>query len=446
MENQLVSVIIPVYNADDNLYTAIDSILGQTYKNIEVIVVNDGSRDDGYTQSIIDEYGTRIKAYQKVNGGVADALNYGIEFANGDFIARMDADDISFPDRIEKQVAFLNAHEEIDICGTQFYRLRGNNIVIGPQNPCTNGEIVISMMFNNCLCHPSVMMRTSVLQNGNLYDKNAVAEDYEFWLRNLCEHKMANLPEKLLLYRIWDHNFTILNKDKVTVFSTLIIRKALMEKLNIDSAIYPDNIINISCGLEVNSLWERMQYITLAHQYLNNIMERCGKKNIVAKTEVEQAIRTQWIKYLEVSGIWYYCLSLRNKKACEFDHFYLIRNDLKMLKAKIDSIIDERIHIKVVICGVGKACESSLMALDNLICGGKVTIVGFTDNKVRYYTYKDIEYRVITVANISDMDFDYVIISSTKFFEPLKEDLLSAGVEEEKIWNGQWAKICLESV
>lgn len=445
MENKLVSVIIPVYNADDNLYTAIDSILGQTYKNIEVIVVNDGSRDEGYSQAIIDEYGTRIKAYQKVNGGIADALNYGIGFANGEFIARMDQDDVSFPDRIEKQVAFLNAHEKIDICGTQFYFLKGNNIELGSQNPCTNGEIVVSMIFSNCLCHPSVMMRASVLQNGNIYDKNAVAEDYEFWLRNLCGHKMANLPEKLLLYRIWDNNFTISRTDKVTEFSTLIIRKTLKEKLNIDDTIYPDNIINVNYGLKVNSFFDRVQYVILAHQYLNDIMERCVKMDIATRTEIEQAIRVQWIKYLNISEIGYY-LSLKNKDVYEFDRFCFIQNELKMLKMEMDSIINGRMNIKVVICGVGRACNSFLMALDNAISRGKITIVGFADNMVRHYTYKDIEYDVTTLTNISDMDFDYAIISSAKFFESLKEDLLGAGIEEERIWDRAWARMCLESI
>ena len=445
MENKLVSVIIPVYNADANLYMAIDSILGQTYKNIEVIVVNDGSKDNGYTQSIIDEYGERIKAYEKVNGGIADALNYGIGFAKGDFIARMDQDDISFPDRIEKQVTFLETHKDVDICGTQFYYLKGNNLEMGPYNPCTNGEIVVSMLFNNCLCHPSVMMRASVLLDEARYDKDAVAEDYEIWLRKLCKYKMANLSEKLLLYRITGNNYTVLRVDKVVTFSTKIIRKALVEKLNIDDTLYPDNIINISYGLKVNSFFDRAQYLMKAHQYLNDIMEHCCIMNIAERDEVEQAIRAQWIKYLNISEIGYY-LQLRKKGACGFDSFNLILDELKMLKTKVDSTLNGTTNMKIVICGVGKACESLLMSLDNAVNKGTVTIIGFTDNKVRNYIHKGTAYDVITVSKVLDMDFDYAIISSAKYFEPLKKDLLDAGVPEEKIWDRAWARICLESV
>ena len=123
-QDKLVSVIMPVYNADEHLREAIESILNQSYRNIEIIVVNDGSKDNGYTDSIIRKYESMVQYFYKENGGIADALNYAISKANGDYIARMDQDDISLPDRIEKQVEFMETNTDVAVCGTRFVHCR----------------------------------------------------------------------------------------------------------------------------------------------------------------------------------------------------------------------------------------------------------------------------------------------------------------------------------
>ena len=123
MKSGLVSVVMPVYNASPFLREAIDSILNQTYPLIELIVINDGSNDAGKTENIILSYGNKVKYIKKENGGVASAINMGIAYANGEFIARMDADDISLPTRIELQVKYMQNHPDIGVCGTRYKRI-----------------------------------------------------------------------------------------------------------------------------------------------------------------------------------------------------------------------------------------------------------------------------------------------------------------------------------
>lgn len=120
--NPLVSIIIPVYNGADYMREAIDSAIAQTYENIEIIVVNDGSRDDGETERIALEYGDKIKYYHKENGGCASALNYGISKMNGEYFSWLSHDDVYFPDKIKKQVEYIEKNgfddgETVISCG-----------------------------------------------------------------------------------------------------------------------------------------------------------------------------------------------------------------------------------------------------------------------------------------------------------------------------------------
>lgn len=198
-QDKLVSVIMPVYNADEHLREAIESILNQSYGNIEIIVVNDGSKDNGYTDSIIREYKSMVQYFYKENGGIADALNYAISKVNGDYIARMDQDDISLPDRIEKQVKFMETNTDVAVCGTRFYMLKDGGIENAEDYPISTEAISIALLFGNVLCHPSIMFRASAIKGKWRYSKDSIAEDYDLWLRMMHEEKMTNLPEKLLL-------------------------------------------------------------------------------------------------------------------------------------------------------------------------------------------------------------------------------------------------------
>jgi len=201
MKCPLVSVVMPVYNGDRYLREAIESILNQTFTDFEFIIINDGSTDK--TEEIILSYDDKRISYVKneSNLKISETLNKGIALAQGEYIARMDADDISYPDRFEKQVLFMEENVDIGVCGTWLRTLGDLNEVW--QVPVSHKEISTQMLFNSCLMHPTVFIRKSLLLNGYLYDDDfTCVEDYELWVRLSDKTLFHNIPEVLLDYRI----------------------------------------------------------------------------------------------------------------------------------------------------------------------------------------------------------------------------------------------------
>ncbi len=197
-----VSVIMSVYNTKEQwLRTAIESILSQTFKDFEFIIINDGSTNNA--ENVILSYNdTRIKYIKQENQGLANAINNGLEIAKGEYIARMDSDDISLPERFEKQVRFLDDNLNISILGTAFEQFPERKVTKHPKNPN-----FLDLLSDCCIAHPSVMMRKSDLEKYNLsYSPDYDCEDYELWSRAILVLKFANLEEVLLKYRWHKYN------------------------------------------------------------------------------------------------------------------------------------------------------------------------------------------------------------------------------------------------
>lgn len=207
-EEPLVSVIMPVYNAGDFLKDAIDSILTQSYTNFEFLIFNDGSVDNSL--EIIQSYNdSRINiAYNGQNKGYVEHLNNGIVIAKGKYIARMDSDDIAEPNRLEKQVIFMETNNDYVICGS-YANIFGNkksHLIL----PSDNKSIKLFLLYNTAFCHPSVLIRKKSLIDNNLfYSKELMpAEDSDLWTRLAFFGKMYNIPEFLLNYRVHSENIS----------------------------------------------------------------------------------------------------------------------------------------------------------------------------------------------------------------------------------------------
>lgn len=209
IQNPLVSVLMPVYNCETFIQEAINSILSQTFSNFELIIIDDASTDN--TSKIIDSYkDNRIKFIQKQrNTGYTDSLNFGLDIAKGDFIARMDGDDISLPDRLQKQVNILNSNYNIIACGTWYETFPSNNV---RRHPERHEDIKITLLSHSALAHPSVMLRKKPLRDHNIYYNRNLepAEDYDLWTRIIKFGELVNIPEVLLLYR--EHEYQVSNK------------------------------------------------------------------------------------------------------------------------------------------------------------------------------------------------------------------------------------------
>lgn len=208
-----VSVVMPVYNAEKYVTKAIDSVLNQTLADFEFIIIDDGSTDG--SEAILASCAAsdqRIILHRQQNSGLTASLNRACGLARGTYIARMDADDISLPRRLEKQVHYLERHSEIGVLGTWIQDI-GAGDEPGPiwPLPTTPATIRWFLMFGNCVAHPSVMARREIIQDLGYRPEAPHVEDYDLWIRASAVTGVANFPEVLLKYRVLGKSVSSLN-------------------------------------------------------------------------------------------------------------------------------------------------------------------------------------------------------------------------------------------
>ncbi len=223
----IVSVLLPVYNGQPYLEKAVQSILGQTFEDFEFIIINDGSADG--SKAVLERFADRddrIRLVHQENQGLVPSLNRGLSMAKGRYIARMDADDISLPERLEHQVQFLDSNPEVGVVGTQHVWIGADGEVTHrPSLPTDPSFIAWRLLFVTCIVHPSVLARRSLLRRLEGYAEWAeYGEDYELWTRAVLESKFANLPQILLKYRRWDGEQA--TKSKREVIDQTVCRSA----------------------------------------------------------------------------------------------------------------------------------------------------------------------------------------------------------------------------
>lgn len=197
-----VTVLMAAYNAMAHLHEAVQSIQAQTYDDWKLIVVNDGSQDGtGEYLDALDD--PRIAIIHQQNMGLAQSLNRALSECDSEYAARMDADDIAFPDRLAKQVQFLDEHPAVGLVGTQIQRLGESKVDGGSALPTTHQEIVDALMeTHHAMCHPTIMCRTSIMKTVGGYWENGLGEEWDLFLKIGEKTELANLNEVLLSYRI----------------------------------------------------------------------------------------------------------------------------------------------------------------------------------------------------------------------------------------------------
>lgn len=201
--NPRVSVLLPVYNGDKYLRESIDSILSQDYRDFELLIVDDGSVDR--SKGLISEYKDPRIVFIEIsrNNGLIGALNKGLSVARGEYVIRMDQDDIALPMRITRQVNFMDRHPEVGAAGSWVLAFgEGGKRII--RTEIDDRMLRVKLLLGNQLIHPSVIIRTSVLNKHNLfYDPDYChSEDYKMWLDISKYAKLANIPKVLLKYRM----------------------------------------------------------------------------------------------------------------------------------------------------------------------------------------------------------------------------------------------------
>jgi glycosyltransferase involved in cell wall biosynthesis len=199
-----VTVLLPVYNGEKFLRPAIDSVLAQTYRNFELLIINDGSSDG--TEAIIQSYRDDRIVYvrNEQNLRLIATLNRGLDLARGVYVARMDADDVSRPQRLERQVGFMDANPGVAASGSAYQVLAHGLVVRRAPLPTDPQELKCRSLFHCPLAHPTVIMRRDVLREASLrYPADYPhSEDYALWVRLQDNHQLANLPEALVKIRV----------------------------------------------------------------------------------------------------------------------------------------------------------------------------------------------------------------------------------------------------
>lgn len=197
-----ITVLMSVYNGKLYLRQAIESILNQTYQNFECIIIDDCSTDSSL--KIINSYDdSRIKVlHNNLNFGLSRSLNIGLSLSQGDYIARMDADDISLPQRFDVLKRYMDNNPDVGICGSWAETIEKSPRKLTPD--CSPENIRTELFFHNIIIHPSVIIRKSVLEGNHLEynEKLLFAQDYDLWVKCSKYTKITNIPEFLLRYRI----------------------------------------------------------------------------------------------------------------------------------------------------------------------------------------------------------------------------------------------------
>lgn len=311
--NPKITVLLPVYNCEPYVKEAIDSILHQTFTDFEFLIIDDASTDS--TVDIIKKIkDSRIKLIEKpVNTGYTNSLNLGLELAKGEYIARMDGDDISLPERFAKQVSFLDSNQDVILCGTCFSIIDTNKIIMLPEK---NDEIKIAFLKGNNMAHPSVMIRNNKIKEHKLiYDlKKEPAEDYDLWVRILAIGKIHNLQEILLNYR--QHDTQVSQKRETEQMrSALESRFKMLKYLNypfqendytlLKKIMLPNSNISFS---EIKSFLHLKKKMILANstnffdskafdEYLTELQSQNVKKYFVKREKYNPAI---YFRYLQL--------------------------------------------------------------------------------------------------------------------------------------------------
>jgi glycosyltransferase involved in cell wall biosynthesis len=224
-----LSVIMPVFNQKQAyLEAAVNSILHQTFTDFELLIIDDGSTDKNCLETMqrFANFDSRIRIIKnEKNSGIVYSLNRGLDESRGILVARMDSDDISVPERLEKQTQFLKEHPECDLAGTWVTIMDENGTEIGSLKFPTDYETIKNtILIRNPIIHPTWMFRKSLVAKNGKYDPAAVnTEDYEFLLRIARRHHVSNIPEPLLRYRFNTHGLSF-GKNKLQEKNALKIR------------------------------------------------------------------------------------------------------------------------------------------------------------------------------------------------------------------------------
>lgn len=441
----MISVVMPVYNGAKTVGRAIDSILCQSYDDFEFIIIDDGSTDG--TRNILEKYSKedrRIRCIFNRHGGAAAALNRGVAEARGSYIARMDADDFSYPERFKKQMDYMMEHPECQILGSAIRRIEGEHTAL-MQFPLRDEDIKARLLFSCMMGHNSVFLRRDIWESvPNFYDVNFRCEDFRLW--TTIEARFANLPEVLVDYYDGGVSRTKENAKIVAEESCRIMRDQLANRLGIDTAAYsdqwfhsfgePDEVVDFRQGYELlQTIWEKNQAL-----------------RVYQPRALRNSLAGQWNHYLWalffVGGIAGERLPWLPSDGDDFpgDMAIALRTECEGIMETIrieqagqqEFLARQRTPGKCIIYGLGSMARvfftEHFEALEAVLC--------FSD---RDYGNRRLpsawQKEVIAPSRISSLDYDWVLVSTEQYFGEIADYLVhDCNVPKDRIMSLGWLR------
>lgn len=322
-DNPLVSVIMPAYNAEQYIGEAIKSVLNQTYDNLELIVIEDCSRDNTL-QEIEKIKDARLKLYKNSqNFGIAAATNRGLEVCKGRYVALLDDDDIAMPERLSLQVEFLEEHRDIDILGGRSIVIdKVGNVIDYDTAPRNNPKFIKAMLLFNYMDfkNGTVMIRREfITKNGLRYENECYGmQDFKFYIESSKLGKISSIDKFLLKYRIHDKNETVkrmkeFQRERAEKYAEF--QKVSLSKSGYDLEEHHMNIIHKALA-ECNGQCESFEELKLLFQAFEELLKQAGNMNAEYYEELNILCKKKFTEKLvkldiwEVLGEWMY-------KGCE---------------------------------------------------------------------------------------------------------------------------------
>lgn len=459
-----VSAVMTVYNGKNFISESIESIQGQTFTDWEFIIINELGSDDG-TREIIEEYAKKdpriILIQNETRLGIAESLNKGIRFAQGQYIARVDVDDPSYPNRFEKQVLFLDNHPEIGFCGAlqRTVSPQSKNVLYVATD---YNSLKAEMLFGCQISHCSVMLRRQLfIENNWYYDSRYLAEDFELWTRIMNKTKYENIGEVLVDHRWGFENVSIEKGERLHDENRRTIAALIEREFRIDTSKYDIMLFSTwRNNIRKYAVTNLTKFITQGFNLLSEIEKNSYHNKNFDRDGLLKVLCMRWNWIVENS-----CLSNKHFKNinCYIPRFnegyqgsfkdkilneLYQQNLIKSLEASDADIVESlRTQVNkvknyfsknptIIVYGVGQRCKDFFEEYSQIsLSKYPFKLQAFSDGNLE--KMKDKEFMGIPLVypyQLSNYNYDFIIISTDTYYEEIFELLTRKYfIPEEKI-------------
>lgn len=410
LEKMLVSVISSVYNCEEYVGEMLDSILAQSFQDWELILVDDASTDK--TWKVISAYKDSriIKIQNDKNVGLTCNLNKALCLAKGKYIIRMDGDDLSEPERFEKQVVFMesNPHVVVSGCNMQYFGMKHGKTRVEQSDK----KLRVNMLFNSVICHPTFIIRKDILDSNSIVynEKLKYAQDYNLLYFLMQYGELANLPECLVRYRVHNEQISIMKNEQQKQCANYT-RKLMLELLNIDLSGEEEVCWYKFCLGSAEGLNDTNKKMILEIQ--SKILRKNQKLKIFDEDFLKEALEEKEQKII--------CESAGKARTLEEKHLqlFLMMNQWVKIKQAGKNLADylkERGYRKIAIYGMSYVGETLLSEFQKT----EIEVVYGIDKNADKLS---LDLEVVTLKNNKLKEVDAVVVTAISFYQEIKEQL-----------------------